>query len=194
MIQSGMVRYHDDLKPLLHDIDSVEPHPENYNNGDVDEIATSIQKIGMYGPIKVQRSTGYIVAGNHTWMACKMLNATQVPIVYADLDDEEAISVLVRDNELARAAKPDHYQLVQLLDRIKTNEGNLEGVGRTEQDLENLRKLIEIPVEYDEYGQWPTLTIKVPPHVRTAFYRMTDVATDERERFELLLRMAGWEG
>lgn len=194
MIRSGAVRFHEDLGPLMQPIDSVEPSPSNYNNGDVDEIRASIELLGMYRPVYVQDSTGYILAGNHTWMACKMLGATEIPVVRGNWTDAEATRLMVADNEIARGAKPDNYALVQLLEQIKESDGTLEGTGRTDLDLENLKKLAEIPAEFDEYGSWPTITIQVPPHVKAAYYRMTDVATDERERFELLLRQAGWDG
>lgn len=192
MIASGLVNYHPDLAPLLVDIDSVQQNPRNYNNGDVEEIATSIEVNGMYRPVYVQRSTNWIIAGNHTWEACKSLGAEQIPVVFLDIDDATALRIMVGDNWLASLARPDNAALLELLDEINTQD-SLVGTGVAERDLEVLRKLAEIPVAYD-FAQWPTITVQVPPHVRAAYYAMTESAVGDRERFELMLRLAGWDG
>jgi ParB-like chromosome segregation protein Spo0J len=41
------------------------PHPRNVNRGDLAVIAESIAQNGFYGAVVAQRSTGYILAGNH---------------------------------------------------------------------------------------------------------------------------------
>jgi ParB-like chromosome segregation protein Spo0J len=140
MKQSGLVNFHDDLTSLLTPIDLVRQHPENYNNGDIDAIVESIEVNGMYRPIYVQRSTAYIVAGNHTWLACKMLEADEIPVVYVDIDDHEARKILVADNRVAALARPDDSQLLDLLDRIAVDDG-LHGTGYNEDTLEALRLL-----------------------------------------------------
>lgn len=193
-IRSGMVRFHEDLEPLMRPIDSVKPAPYNYNNGDVDLIAESIETNGMYRPIYVQRSTGHIIAGNHTWMACKQLGADSIPFVVLDVSDVEAKRLMVTDNETARHSQPDSGLLLALLSEIEEAEGDVRGSGMTDQDVEVLRHLNEIPLEHDEFGQWPTFTVKLPPHVLRAFMNMTREADDDRSRFELLLRLAGWDG
>ena len=148
---SGLVRFHDDLAPLMQPIDSVQQHPENYNNGDLDAIVESIEVNGMYRPVYVQQSTGYIVAGNHTWLACKMLEATEIPVVYVDLNQHQARKILVADNQVAKLARPDDAQLLDLLDRIAVDDG-LAGTGFNEDSIEALRllqqKLAGTPIGY----------------------------------------------
>lgn len=192
-VRSGMVRFHGDLEKMLTPIDSVQPAPFNYNNGDVEVICESIEMNGMYRPIFVQRSTGYIIAGNHTWLACKALDAHDVPVVMLDVDDVTAKRIMIEDNEAARKAIPDNGLLFGLLSQIKEETGTLLA-SVTEQDYEVLKALNEIPLETDEFGQWPTFTVKVPPHVLQAFMYLTRQAEDDRGRFELLLRLAGWDG
>ena len=185
--------YHTDLEPLLRDIDSCEQHPDNYNNGDVDAIAESIEINGMYRPIYVQESTGYIIAGNHTWLAAKQLGATRIPVVALDCDNTTATRIMLADNRIASLAVPDNALLLTLLDNLKAND-SLLGTGYNDTDLTVLHHLAEIAVEYDEYAQWPTITVQVPPHVRRAYLAMTEIAVGDRERFELMLRLAGWDG
>lgn len=193
MIHSGLVKYHDDLGPLMVDVDTVQPHPDNYNNGDVDALAESIEVNGMYRPVYVQRSTGYIIAGNHTWHAVKMLDAAQIPVVTLDVDDAHATKIMLADNRIAAQAIPDNSQLLVLLDRLK-DTSDLTGTGFTDRDHDVITKLNEIETDFDEYASWPTLSFQVPPHVRAAYMEITAEAVGDRERFELLLRLAGWEG
>lgn len=193
MIRSGLAQYHADLEPLLNPIDSVTPHPRNYNNGDVDAIQESIEINGMYRPIFVQKDTGYIIAGNHTWEACKTLGATQIPVVYLDVDDTTAVRIMLSDNRTAALAVPDNGLLLDLLNDLAAND-SIVGTGYKEYDLEVLKALAEIPLDSDGHATWPLITVRVPPHVQRAYHAMTESAVGDRERFELMLRLAGWDG
>lgn len=196
MIYDGHVKYHEDLQPLLRDIDTVQPHPANYNNGDLDALTESVETNGMYRPIYAQRSTGYIIAGNHTWMACKALGAENIPVVVLDVDDTQAKQIMVADNRIASLAMPDNGLLMSLLQEIDADAGSLVGTGYSDKDLEVLQHLNEIPLDTEEDGfaVWPTFSVQLPPHVLRGFMYLTDEAADDRSRFELLLRMAGWDG
>jgi hypothetical protein len=195
MIRDGFLRYHEDLEPLLQPIDSVTPDPRNYNNGDVEALTESIRENGMYRPVYVQRETGNIIAGNHTWMACKELGATRIPVVYLEGGDTEAAKIMLADNRIASFARPDNGLLLALLEEIATND-TLSGTGYNTDDLEVIKHLNEIPLDTDEdsFAQWPTLTVQVPPHVLRGYMHMTREADTDRDRFELLLRLAGWDG
>lgn len=192
-LRSGFVKFHRDLAPLMHDINSVVPAPYNYNNGDVEMIARSVEMNGMYRPIYVQRSTGYILAGNHTWMACQTLDAHAIPVVMLDVDDVTAKRIMVEDNEAAKKSVADNGLLLALVNEIHDETGEyLASI--SERDVEILEHLNQIPLETDEFAQWPTFSVRLPPHVLRAFMGMTKEAGDDRSRFELLLRLAGWDG
>lgn len=194
MIRDGIVRYHDALEPLLVPVDSVQPHPDNNNNGDIDEIGLSIEVNGMYNPIKVQASTGHILAGNHTWMALAGYGVQRVPVIYLDVDDEDALRILLGDNQIAAKAIRDNAATVNLLTRLAATEKGLTGSGFYPDDLQVIKTLAEIPLETNEFAQWPTLTFTVHPKIRRAFKKMTHEADTDAEAFELLLRLAGWDG
>jgi len=193
-MRSGMVRFHDALDPLMVPIDSIQPAPYNYNNGDVDAIAQSIEQVGMYRPVYVRAETREIIAGNHTWMACKQLGSEVIPVVEFDGDDTDAKIAMIGDNHIASLARPDQGQLLELLEAIQEDRGNVAGTGLTEQEVEMIRLLNDIPLETDEFANWPTFSVRVPPHVLGAFRYLTREADDDRQAFELLLRLAGWDG
>lgn len=48
-------------------VDSLQPHPQNANEGDVGAIVESIDENGFFGAVLVQASTGRILAGKHRW-------------------------------------------------------------------------------------------------------------------------------
>lgn len=189
-LRSGRVRFHRALAPLMVPIDSVEPSPFNYNNGDVERIIESIQAVGMYRPIQVQASTGLITSGNHTWVACKEMGAEYIPVIPAEWSDDDAKRQMVGDNEIARLAVPDRGLLLNLLNDLPDPE---VGTGLTERDIAVLRALEDIPLDTQEFASWPTFTVQLPPSVLADFMFMTKEAETDRERFELLMKLAGWD-
>jgi hypothetical protein len=194
MTTSGLVRFHPDLADLLVNIDDVHQHPDNPNNGDVEAITTSIEINGMYRPIYVQKTSGAIIAGNHTWEACKTLGAEQIPVIEIDCDDTTAQRILLADNKIAALAQPDDALLLNLLENLAATD-SLLGTGYRPYDMEVLRQLAQIAPDYEgDHATWPLIQIRIPPHIRDAYYSMTESAVGERERFELLMRLAGWEG
>ena len=100
---------------------------------------------------------------------------------------------MLADNRTASLAVPDNALLLELLDHLAAND-TLTGTGYKDYDREVLKALTEIPVDHDEFAQWPLIQIRVPPHVRRAYMTMTAAAVGDRERFELLMRLAGWDG
>lgn len=193
-MRSGYVQFHDSLEPLMDDIEKVRPHPDNPRNGDVDAIVESISVNGYIAPVVAQRSTGYIIAGNHRYFALKQLDSEQIPIIWLDIDDLAAKRYLVGDNRTSDLGQYDNGVLVALLRELNA-EDSLLGTGYKEWDLEVLEHLNQIDdSEPLDFASWPTLTFTVPPHVKTAFLAITNGAGDDRERFELLIRLAGWSG
>lgn len=190
MIFSGLVRYHDALEPLLVPIDSVCQHPDNPNNGDTDAIGESIDENGMVAPILVQSSTGYIISGNHTWETLVERQATVCPAVLLDVDDEQAIKIMIGMNQIPRLARPDKAAMLSLL---QTVEAPTVGTGISEYTMSALTKLAEMPPLYED-RTWPTLSFRVPPKMIRAFRDLTDEAITDTDRFELILRLAGWDG
>ena len=47
------------------EITELKLHPRNPRKGNVESIRESIEHNGWYGAVLVQKSTGYIIAGNH---------------------------------------------------------------------------------------------------------------------------------
>ena len=117
-------------------VDDLVLHPNNPNEGDAGAVAESISFHGFYGVLYVQRSTRTVVAGNHRLVAARQLGMTEVPVVWLDVDDEQAARILLVDNETTRKGRNDESILVNLLQSLAMTEDGLAGTGFDGDDLD----------------------------------------------------------
>ena len=61
---------------------NLKPYPNNPRKGNVDLIAESLEAYGQYKPITVNKRTGEILAGNHTYEAAKKLGWVEISIKF----------------------------------------------------------------------------------------------------------------
>lgn len=119
-------------------IDTVKPHPKNVRQGDIGAISESLKAHGQYRAIVAQRSTGHILAGNHTWKAAKQLGWTEITTHFIDCDDDQAMRILLADNRANDLAMYDQEALAQLLIELSSSEQVLLGTGYTSEFLDQL--------------------------------------------------------
>lgn len=118
-------------------VDELTPHPSNPRQGDVGAIHGSIEANGFYGALVVQKSTGYILAGNHRLQAAVHAGATSVPVIEVDVDDETATRILLADNRTNDLASYDEDALAALLTGL-AEAGGLDGTGYDGDDVDRL--------------------------------------------------------
>jgi hypothetical protein len=118
-------------------IDSISPHPRNVRQGDVGAICTSLEAHGQYRPILVQKSTGYIVAGNHTWSAAKSLGWDKIAVLTLDMDDDRALRILLADNRTSDLADYDSFALAEVLSEYARSY-DMEGLVWNQDDLDDM--------------------------------------------------------
>jgi hypothetical protein len=138
------------------DIDAVQAHPDNPRVGMLPAVVESIRKNGWHGALVVQRSTGFILAGNHRWMAGKSLGLKRVPIHYMDVDDQTARRILLADNRTSDLAYYNEPKLQEQLALIladvpedKKDEA-LEGTGYNADDVQQM----EMALAAGEPREW----------------------------------------
>lgn len=131
------------------DVEQILQNPDNSNMGDVDAIEESIEISGMYKPLLVQRSTGYILVGNHTYLAAYRQGARQVPVIYLDVTDKAATRIMLADNATNRRGFDDEPQLAHLLSELRDSDIGLRGTGYEERDLEKLLNGLDEPLDFD---------------------------------------------
>jgi len=96
-------------------IKEIKNHPANARVGDIDSLIDSLDAHGQYKPLLVQKSTGYILAGNHTYKALKEMGTEQVDVIFLDVSDTKAKEIMLIDNKTSDNAEYDDKKLYDLL-------------------------------------------------------------------------------
>ncbi|GAA4626955.1 hypothetical protein GCM10023196_037280 [Actinoallomurus vinaceus] len=119
-------------------LDGLKQHPENPNEGDVGAISESIEENDFYGAVIMQKSTGYVLAGNHRFRAAAAAGLAELPAIVVDVTDEQARKILVADNRIGKLASWNEPELAGLLSDILAESGDLAGTGYDNDDLDDL--------------------------------------------------------
>lgn len=125
-------------------VDDLTTHPGNPRRGDLAAVKASIEVNGFYGTIVAQRSTGYVLAGNHRLMAARELGMSEVPVVWVDCDDTRARAILAADNRTSELGGFDSEALATLLEGLRIEDA-LEGTGYDQGDINALLAELEPP-------------------------------------------------
>lgn len=139
------------LRTHLVPISAVSMHPDNPKEHDLGAIAASIARFGQQVPILVQKSTGWIVAGNGRWEALPFVGElettldlgpgspwTHVAAVFSDLSDLEAKAYAIADNRTHDLGGGyNDEKLAALLTELGA-AGELTATGYDADDLDNL--------------------------------------------------------
>lgn len=120
------VEFSEVVREHLVPIDSVLPYPDNPRRGDLKALKDSILTNGFYSVVVVQKSTGYVVAGNHRLKALQELGATEVPAMLMEMSDEDAKRIVLADNRTSDLAFYDDPTLFKLLQDL---DGDFSGTG-----------------------------------------------------------------
>jgi DNA modification methylase len=142
-----------ELEHLAINIDEIHTHPSNVRQGDVGAICESLKAHGQYRAIVFQKSTGRILAGNHTWKAAKALGWTQIAATPVICDDQQALRILLADNKANDLATYDEPELVELLKQLADTDDGLLGTLFDEDELDSLiadQSHFELPSDVDD--------------------------------------------
>lgn len=117
--------------------DPLKEHPQNPNIGAVEVIEESIDVNGWFGAVVAQKSTGYILAGNHRYRVAKQRKAKELPVIWKDVDDETALKILTVDNKSTRDGEVDEAKLEELLASLETLDGSGYVLASVQEQIEN---------------------------------------------------------
>lgn len=138
------IKIPDAIIPLLTPLADIRQHPDNPNNGDVDDVMESILTNGYLAPITYDANTGYIVAGNTRYAAMLGLGQTHIPaipVTHFDQANDGARRYMIGDNEIARKARMDRGLELAILEALKETDIGLLGTGIDDNDYE--QRLLE---------------------------------------------------
>lgn len=101
-------------------------------------VVKSIEHYGWTNPILVQRGTDRVIAGHGRIEAAKALGMAEVPVIYLDLNDQDADAYTIADNQLALLSEWDRVVLKDLLEELDTGDFDMDLTGFDEAALEEL--------------------------------------------------------
>lgn len=126
---------------------------KNPRRGDVSAIMASLRRHTQYKPITANVGThtgraGEVLAGNHTLMAFRELAEAEpddprwrkMLVHWVDVDDDLAERIVVADNQTGRLGGFDDAELAEL---VAGFDGDTEGLGFTDADLDDLNAILE---------------------------------------------------
>jgi hypothetical protein len=177
-------RIAEQLAELVVPLDSVTRFPGNPRRGDIPVIRGSLRDYGQYKPIVVQKSTGYVLAGNQTHIARGEEGGTHIAAVFVDVDDLTAKRILAMDNRAGDLGGYDELALAELLRELQGSDGGLDGTGYTDDDLTDLLDKLADDAEGEDGGDAP---IENPAQVWGVIVN----CKNEREQADLLQRLDG---
>lgn len=176
------------------DIDTVSEWDANPNEGDIGALHALIDENGFYGAILVQEKTPAgekrmrIFGGNHRHRTMRQKGAKVIPAFLYEIDDEQAMRIMLGDNVPGRLNRDNDDTLARILQALNAHTGSLRGTGRTTDDLQDILKRLSYkakatpaangngsaPNPYTKAGKadavaWPVIKIAVPPELLERF-------------------------
>jgi hypothetical protein len=135
-------------------LSAVREHPKNPRLGEVEKIKASIEENDFYTPIIAQRSTRFILIGNHRWKAAKEVGLKEVPVIFHDVPDGRALAIMLSDNRSSDKSRYDQDRLIQTLEEfeemtLEDDELEFEASLFTSAELETMKGLDDA---YDDDG------------------------------------------
>jgi hypothetical protein len=150
------------LSPQMVEAGILTPHPDNPRNGDTDIIGESLDTNALYKPVVVQASSHRILAGNHTYAALMERGVTHIPVILLDVDDDQAVRILLADNRTSDLGTYDTGLLMSMLADLTDQGANLNVLVGTGYDEAALIQLAHHPDLMDDatdfltgFGQTP---------------------------------------
>lgn len=138
------------------DIDDLEPNPlqprTEWAEGNLDELAASIEQHGIIQPLIVSRGTGatsyQIIAGERRWRAAKLAGLATIPALVREVSTVEALELALVENvqraDLNAIEEALAYRHLQAEFEL-TQEQIASRVGKSRSAVANTVRLLEAP-------------------------------------------------
>lgn len=209
MTRATIWRGADALRPNLVPLSGVQPHPQNPKDHDLGAIASSLARFGQLVPILVQRSTGFIVAGNGRWEAVPMVAEletalevgpgepwTHIAAITVDLTDAEALAYALADNRTHDLGGYREDVLARVLGELAgLGPDALLGTGYDLDDYDNLVASLRPSVPFDVPGMTePELRSEVIVEIRCSRAFLDGVDGDGSSRRSTLAEWGEEDG
>lgn len=130
------------------------PSNPRRNDEAVPHVAASIRRFGFQQPVVAKRS-GEVIAGNTRLKAAQSLGLAEVPVVWFNGSDLDAVAYSIADNKLGEISQWADLELAKILEQLRTEDA-LDGVGFDDDEINRLLKELEAslpPTELEDPGE-----------------------------------------
>ena len=135
-------------------IDKLIPYINNartHSPEQITKLRSSLREFGFVNPVLIDRSFN-IIAGHGRYEAAKAEGYSEVPCVYVDhLTEAQKKAYIIADNRMAMDAGWDEELLKVELEALEGESFDLSLTGFEEDELAELFKSDESPIEDDDY-------------------------------------------
>lgn len=125
-------------------IDQLVELENNPRLGDVESLVDSIDEVGFYGAVIVDRNTNTVLAGNHRVKAARLKGLASVPCILVDGSGTRGRKIALADN---RSAQLGTFDTEVLLKELEAFDGDLFGTGYDEDALADLMEFKAHPFD-----------------------------------------------
>lgn len=150
---------HIDSPDKMVNISKVEPNPDqprkSFAEDELEELADSIKKIGIFQPILVQDKGDHymIVAGERRWRAALKAGLKEVPVIIKNYTEEEIVIISLLENiqrvDLNPIEEAQTYK--KLIDTYKYKQDEVaEKVSKSRTAVTNSMRLLKLADEVQE--------------------------------------------
>ena len=139
------------------DISQISPNPEqprtSFDNEALDELATSIQEIGIIQPLtlrKIDDGNYQIISGERRYRAAKMAKLKTVPAYIREANDTELTEMALIENIQREDLNAIEIALTfrKLIDQYHLTQERLsERIGKKRTTIANFLRLLKLPAE-----------------------------------------------
>tara|TARA_B100001121_G_scaffold129638_1_gene113740 strand:+ start:1606 stop:2430 length:825 start_codon:yes stop_codon:yes gene_type:complete len=141
-------------------ISQIQPNPsqprKNFNDDDLEELATSIKNQGLIQPIIVRNTSNdqyQIIAGERRWRASQLAGLHEVDCVVKELQESEVLESALIENiqreDLNVIEEANAYKGLIQLKKIN-NETLAKMVGKSASHVSNILRLLELDIKIQD--------------------------------------------
>ena len=135
-------------------IEHVSRNPRNprrqFDESDVQDLASSIRQHGIVQPVVVRTVNGQfeIIAGERRWRAAQLAGLHEIPVIVRDVDDRTALEIAIVENVQRADLNPFEEALGydQLIAEYGYTQNDLGGIiGKSRSHVANSLRLLKLP-------------------------------------------------
>lgn len=142
------------------DINKINPNKKqprtNFNESALQELANSIEEIGIIQPLTVKKNGDYyeIIAGERRWRAARMAGLRKVPVIVKEFDDLKTLEAALIENIQREDLNPmeEAVTYIRFSEEFNLSQEEIaKKVGKSRSTVANAMRLINLDVRVQTF-------------------------------------------